>query len=233
MPIHGMCVAEVVPALLAFDVTRLRLLVGHEQTFMRREEVHRGDFVRCAAAAHPFKKVQRVADGVDDLLVLLDQRRMLHEPEVPVPRVMQIGEAAVTQRAHKIERERGAFVAAQQQCGIRLACLGGELGTIHEIATERGQRDAIARLGIRRSGFGVLARHAADTNDGLLETVQQHEAHLQEDLELLRDLVRLAFLEGLGAVAAHEQELAADLRLGETLAQLLDLPRHDERWQTR
>ena len=62
MPIHGMCVPQVVPALLALDVTRLRLLVGHEQTFVRREEVHRGDFVRRTAAAHPFEEVQRVAD---------------------------------------------------------------------------------------------------------------------------------------------------------------------------
>ena len=223
--------AEVVPALLTFDVTRLRLLVMHQQAFVRGEEIDGGDFMRRAAAAHPLEEVERVADRIDDLLVLLDQRRMLHEAEVPVPRVMQVGEAAVTQRTYKIERERGAFVAAQQQRGVRLTCFRGELGAIHQIATERGQRDAVARLGIRRSGFGVLARHAADANDGFLETVQQHEAHLQEDLELLCDLVRLAFLKGLGAVAAHEQEFATDLRLGETLAQLLDLPRHDERWQ--
>ena len=62
--------AEAVPALLALDVTRLRLLVVHEQTFVRREEIHRGDFVRRAAAAHAFEEVERVADGVDDLLVL-------------------------------------------------------------------------------------------------------------------------------------------------------------------
>ena len=113
---------EVVPALLALDVTRLRLFVVHQQAFVRGEEIHRRDFVRRTSAADPFEKVQRVADGIDDLLVLLDQRRMLHEPEIPVLRVMQVGETAVTQGAHKIERERGALVAAQQQRRIRLAC---------------------------------------------------------------------------------------------------------------
>ena len=106
---------QVVPALLALDVTRLRLLVVHEQAFVRGVEVHGRHFVRRAAAADPFEEVERVADGVDDLLVLLDQRRMLHEAEIPVLRVMQVGEAAVTQRADEIQRERGALVAAQQQ----------------------------------------------------------------------------------------------------------------------
>ena len=77
--------------------------------------------MRRTSAADALEEVQRVADGIDDLLVLLDEWRMLHEPEVPVLRVMQVGEAAVTQRAHKIQRERGAFVAAQQQGRIRLA----------------------------------------------------------------------------------------------------------------
>ena len=161
------------------------------------------------------------------------RRRMIHEAEIPVLRVMQVGETAVAQRADEIQRERGAFVAAQQQRRIRLARLGGELGTIDEIAAERRQRDAVARLGVGRSGFGVLAGHAADANDRLLESVQQHETHLQQDLELLRDLVRFALFERLGAVAAHEQELVATLRVGETLAQLLDFPRHHERRQLR
>ena len=43
------------------------------------------------------------------------ERRMVHEAEVPVLRVVQVGEAAVDQRAHEIQRERGALVAAQQQ----------------------------------------------------------------------------------------------------------------------
>ena len=44
---------------------------------------------------------------------------------------------------------------------------------------------------------------------GLLESVQQHETHLQQDLELLRDLVGLALVEGLGAVAALSRNAPA------------------------
>ena len=86
------------------------------------------------------------------------ERRVLHEAEVPVLRVMQVGEAAVEQRAHEVQRERRALVAAQQQLRIRLARLGGELGTIDEVAAERRQRDAVARLGVGRARLGVLAR---------------------------------------------------------------------------
>ncbi len=43
------------------------------------------------------------------------ERRVAHEAEVPVLRVVQVGEAAVDQRAHEVERQRRALVAAQQQ----------------------------------------------------------------------------------------------------------------------
>ena len=37
---------------------------------------------------------------------------------------MQVGEAAIDQRAHEIQRQRGALVAAQQQLRIGGARLG-------------------------------------------------------------------------------------------------------------
>jgi hypothetical protein len=48
---------------------------------------------------------------------------------------MQIGEAAVDQRADEIDGERRAFVAAQQQLRIRLARGGGEVGAVDDVAT--------------------------------------------------------------------------------------------------
>ena len=48
MPIHGMCVDQVVPALLALDVTRLRLLVGMSRPSCAAK-IDRGDFVRRAS----------------------------------------------------------------------------------------------------------------------------------------------------------------------------------------
>jgi hypothetical protein len=53
---------------------------------------------------------------------------------------------------------------------------------------------------------------------------------LQQDLELLHDVVRRAFVEALGAIAALQQEGIAALRLGELRFEVLDLPgRHDRR----
>ena len=61
---------QVVPALLARDEARLRLLVRQVQAFVAGEEVDRGDFVRRAAAAHALEEVERVGDGIGDPLVL-------------------------------------------------------------------------------------------------------------------------------------------------------------------
>src|SRR6202012_5738371 len=65
-------------------------------------------------------------DRVDDLLIGIAQGRMAQEPEVPVLRVMQVRETAVDERTHEVERERGAFIASQQQFRIRLAVRRGE-----------------------------------------------------------------------------------------------------------
>jgi len=54
--------------------------------------------------------------------------------------------------------------------------------------------------------------------------VQQHQGHLQQDLELARDLAGLAVGEGLGAISALEQEALAALRLGDLALERVDLP---------
>ena len=59
-------------------------------------------------------------------VVLVGERRVLDEVEVPVLGVVQVGEAAVDQGADEVERQRGALVAAQQQLRIGRAVGGGE-----------------------------------------------------------------------------------------------------------
>jgi hypothetical protein len=61
--------------------------------------------------------------------------------------------------------------------------------------------------------------------------VQQHQAHLQQDLELARDLAGLAVGERLGAVAALQQEPPARLGFRDLALQRLDFPRNDDRRQ--
>ena len=117
---------------------------------------------------------------------------MVDEAEVPVLRMVQVGEAAVDQRAHEVECERRALVTAQQQFRVGGTRLGGELRAVHQVAAIARQRDAAARLGIGRARLGVLPGHASDADDRLLQPVQQHQAHLQQDLQLLGDGVRFA-----------------------------------------
>ena len=50
--------------------------------------------------------------------------------EVPVFRVVQVGEAAVDQRAHEVERERRARVAVEQRLRVRRARSSGEFGPV-------------------------------------------------------------------------------------------------------
>ena len=158
---------------------------------------------------------------------------MLQEAEVPVLRVMHVREAAVDQRAHEVEGERGALVTAQQQLRVRLAVDGRERGPVDEVAAIARQRDAVARLRVRRPRLRELARDASDAYHRLLESVQQHDAHLQQDLELARDGVGVAVGEALGAVAPLQQEALAPLRRSQFRLQLVDFPGHDDRRQAR
>ncbi len=158
---------------------------------------------------------------------------MLHEPEVPILRVMQVSETTVDERADKIQGERRTLIATQQQLRVRRTRLSRELRTVHEIPAIAREGHAVARLGVHRPGLGVLPGHAADTDNGLLQAMQQHEAHLQHDLQLLRDRVRFAIREGLGAVAPLEQEGLSPLGGGQALAQRVDFPGHHDGRQPR
>ena len=108
---------EVVPAFAARHLAGLGLLVEQVQAFVAGEEV---DPVHLAhlAAGEGLHEAQRLADAGDDAAVVVGERRVLDEVEVPVLGVMQVGEAAVDQGADEVERQRGAFVAAQQELRI-------------------------------------------------------------------------------------------------------------------
>src|SRR5258706_437246 len=66
-----------------------------------------------------------------------------------------------------------------------------------------------------------------------LHRLQQHQTHLQQDLQLLGNVVGLAVRKTLGAIAPLEQEGLAALRAGETRAQIVDLPGHHDRREAR
>ena len=103
---------QIKPAFAARDASRERCLVGKNEQFVARKEVdalHRGD----RAASERFHESQAFTDGIDHALIFRRERRMLHKREVPILRVMEIGEAAIDERSNEVERQRAAFVAAE------------------------------------------------------------------------------------------------------------------------
>ena len=82
-------------------------------------------------------------------------------------------------------------------------------GAVDEVAAVARQRDAVASSRCRRErGLAYWPAMRPTRMIGFLSPCTQHEAHLQQDLELLRDDVGRAVVEGLGAVAALQQERA-------------------------
>jgi hypothetical protein len=228
----GQVRGEVVPALPARHLAGLGLLVGQVHRIMAREEIDASD----VADARPGQRLQepeRLAQRFHHSLVLRGSRRVLHETEVPVFRMVQVGKAAVDQTANEVERQRRALIAAKHELRIGLALLGREADGVDQVTAVARQRDVAPRLDIVGARLGVLAGEAAHANDGLVRSVNQHQAHLEEDLELAGDDAGFAFVESLGAIPALEQEpLPAGDRC-QLAFQGLDLPRGHQRRQRR
>ena len=221
---------QVVPALPVRQEPRLRLLVRQLQTLVRGEELDAMRFVH-RLAADGLEELERIGHRLHELVVVRRERGLADEREVPVLGVMQVREPAVDQRPHEVQRQRRALVAAQHQGRVRLAIGRRERRPVDRVAAVARQRHAVLRLLVGAARLRVLARHAADADDRLLQPDEHHERHLQQDLQLLHDVVGRALVEALGAVAALQQERFAALRLGELRLQFLDFPGRDDRRQ--
>ncbi len=181
------------------------------------------------ASRHGLEEVERIGNRSDDRVIFVGSRRVADPAQIPVFRVMQVGKAAVDQRADEVQRQGSALVAAQYHLRIRYAVVGRETAPIDEVTAKARQRLAVARLGIGRARLGVLACHAADAHDRLLEPVDHDQAHLQQDLQLVDDVLGRALVEGLGAVAALQHERLATLRAGDKILERVDLPARRDR----
>src|SRR3546814_20290660 len=67
----------------------------------------------------------RIAERIDHLLIFGGERRMLDPAEIPVFRMMQVGEAAIDQAAHEVDRHRRAHMAFEQTQRIGNTRRGG------------------------------------------------------------------------------------------------------------
>ena len=180
---------KVVPALTVRQEPRLRLLVRQVQALVRSIEL---DPMRAVhrLARDRFEELERVGDRLNQTVILGRERGLADEIEIPVLRVMQIREPAVDQRANEVQRQRRALVGAQHELRIGLAIGERERTAIDQVAPVARQRLAVAGFEIGAARLRVLAGHAADANDRLLQSHEHDERHLQQDLDLLHDVFR-------------------------------------------
>ena len=119
---------------------------------------------------------------------------------------MEVGKAAINQRADEVEGQGCVFEAAEHALRVRRTLGGGEAGTVDDLTAVTGQGHAVAFLGVRAARFGVLTGKAADPDDPAFEPEGQHKAHLQEDLELVGDDVGGSLVKAFGTRTPLEKE---------------------------
>ena len=158
---------------------------------------------------------------------------VLGEALVPAVHFAQVGEATLGERADQIDRRRRRVVALEQPGRVGAARALGEVEAVDDVAAVGGQRDVAARLGVARARLGELPRHAPHLHDRHRRAVRQHDRHLQHRLDAVADLLGGRAGEGLGAVAALQEERPTGCRTRELVAEVVDLAREDERRQCR
>ena len=177
-------------------------------------------------------ELDRAVDLVRETLVLL-VGGVLREALVPGVHLAEVGEAALRERADEIDGGCRGVVALQQPLRVGPARTLGEVEAVDDVAAVGRKRDVAARLGVARAGLGELARHPPHLHDGHRRAVREHDGHLQHRLDAVADLLGRRAREGLGAVAALQQERAAGGGAGEPVAEVVDLAGEDERRQRR
>ena len=120
------------------------------------------------------------------------------------------------------------MVRLHHPAGIVRAGFRREVVAVHDVAAVGRQRDAVAGLVVGGTRLGELARHAAHLDDRHGRTVGEHDGHLQDGPDAGTDLVGRRRFEGLGAVAALEQERLALRGGGKPFAQDVDFAGEDQ-----
>ena len=119
---------QVVPAGPARDLPRLRLLVGQRERLVAREDVDAAQHLGLDAGDR--RRRSRATRGSTSTIALVLRARAAsrsRERDVPVLGVVQVGEAAVDQRADEVERERRRARSARSiSSGSGVAVGGGE-----------------------------------------------------------------------------------------------------------
>ena len=172
---------------------------------------------------------QRSVDLAREALVSLPCRALGDEVLIPRVDLMQVGVAAVRERAAQVQGDRRAVVCVEQPRRVRSARRRREVEAVDGLAAVGGQLGSVARLGGERSRLRELPRHPADLHHRDACRVREHHRHLQERLELVAHGIGRRPGEGLRAVAALQEERVALRHGAEALLELVALAGEDQR----
>ena len=205
--------------------SRHRTLVVHEQALVTRVELHALEFVEIGAGR--LHELDGLVDIVGHLLVT-HVRRIAGEALIPPVYLTQVGETTLREGANEIDRGCRGVVPLHETAGICLARLRREVEAVDDVAAVRRKGHVSAGLGVARARLGELSGHPAHLDHRGGGTVGEHHSHLQHRFDAIADGVGGRPGEGLGAVAALQQEGLAARGGGETLTQHVDLTGKDE-----
>ena len=181
-----------------------RVLVLQDQRLVAGVEVDAVELV--GVGADGLHEAQRPVDLGGHLLVLAADLGAEHEVGVPGVHLAQVGVAAGDEGAHEVQRRGRGVVDLHEPLRVGHPGLRGELEAVDGVAAVGRQRDAVAGLEVRGARLGVLAGEPAQLHHGHRGGVRQHDGHLQQHAQLVAGVVGGDAGEGLGAVAALEQE---------------------------
>ena len=118
-----------------------RPLVLQQEPLVAGVELDPVELLRVGAAR--LHERQRPIDLVGKLLVAPPGRALRHEVLVPSVHLVQVGIAAIRERAGEVQGDRRAVVRVQQPRGVGTARLGRELEAVHRLAAVGGQLDLV------------------------------------------------------------------------------------------
>ncbi len=113
MPTQGMCVDR----LTAFAMRHgsgQRRLIAEMQRFMTGKEIDPVGVAR-AHAQDVLHELKGRSDAGDDAAVIVCLRRIRGPIQIPILWMVEVGEAALHQGPHEVQRQGGSFIAAQKE----------------------------------------------------------------------------------------------------------------------